>query len=406
MTILSPLLASKPNKLTFYCTNSYDYKDPNIACSNRAQPRGQRHLATSGQDDYLQGEKLVQRLKIPISYYWRNQSFRHAAMTSSKEWQVYFFIDRRLNPRATINLEYSGGSLEEGISALAHTISGESAPLHGLVYIGPKEMAHKISTLIFLRKQEISKEPLTSLSIQQKNSLRRREKESWPILSTPQAILERIAKKQGFTVTNLDLVPHDLYPETDLPPLDFTEKFSLLLAGFDLTYQLNPAQKSITLKPIPSPLTLTKTFSLRQKNSPQEIASFLKETYPLATIELNGKKIRVTSTLYTLDKVGAHLSDLAKQENGKITQQNSSSNETARKTYTITVKNQPALAVLGAITSQTDYTYTIAPKLQPLLQTHISFSAEKANLDRLLRETLSPVGLRFHLDGKKIVITR
>ena len=47
----------------------------------------------------------------------------------------------------------------------------------------------------------------------------------------------------------LEQIPHDLWPEVDLPPLKFAQAMSLSLAGFGLTYDYVQDGTAIRLTP-------------------------------------------------------------------------------------------------------------------------------------------------------------
>jgi hypothetical protein len=72
----------------------------------------------------------------------------------------------------------------------------------------------------------------------------------WPDLAQPRDLVAALAAEAGLSVKLPDSTPHDLWPAVDLPPLTWTDRLSLVLAGFDLTFEIDPAKKTIALKPL------------------------------------------------------------------------------------------------------------------------------------------------------------
>ena len=106
----------------------------------------------------------------------------------------------------------------------------------GFVYLGPKSATRQLRTLIELRKIDLqSKE--TRIPEQRRNELQRHRTFEWRDLDTPREILARISDSFRLTISNVDLIPHDLWAAAVLPDASLSEALSVVLIQFDLTFR-------------------------------------------------------------------------------------------------------------------------------------------------------------------------
>ena len=61
----------------------------------------------------------------------------------------------------------------------------------------------------------------------------------WDELAQPGQLLEELARQAGVTVENANAIPLDLWPAVNLPSLAWTDRLTLLLAGFGLTFEID-----------------------------------------------------------------------------------------------------------------------------------------------------------------------
>ena len=64
--------------------------------------------------------------------------------------------------------------------------------------------------------------------------------------------LASIAETYAVSITNIQAIPHDLWPAGQLPRLGLVEQVTLIAAGFDLTFRMDANGKTVTLIPIPA----------------------------------------------------------------------------------------------------------------------------------------------------------
>ncbi|MGL4942763.1 MAG: hypothetical protein ACRC46_06195 [Thermoguttaceae bacterium] len=68
-----------------------------------------------------------------------------------------------------------------------------------------------------------------------------------PHLSDPRETLADIARKNKLTWRNLDELPHDRWRETVFPPMPLAQLLTIILAGFDATWDIDSDGKTLVI---------------------------------------------------------------------------------------------------------------------------------------------------------------
>ena len=61
---------------------------------------------------------------------------------------------------------------------------------------------------------------------------------AWPRLSEPRQVISAVIEQRGWRVAEPERIPHDLWAAGELPELSVAEVLTVLLIGFDLTFEL------------------------------------------------------------------------------------------------------------------------------------------------------------------------
>jgi hypothetical protein len=177
-------------------------------------------------------------------------------------------------------------------------------------------------------------------------------------LIEPRRVIESAVEERGWRVANADAIPHDLWSSGQLPELSLPDQLTILLVGFDLTFELRPQDRSIELVP----LTVLPKGAGTQAGVRPPVPS-AKAPKP---------------------------------------------NQGAKHQYTLRVQEQPVGAVLQALGKRLRWTIQIDEdgirKAGKSLDTRVSFSVEKADQNQLLEALLKPAGLDFRADGERVRI--
>ncbi len=204
-----------------------------------------------------------------------------------------------------------------------------------------------------MEKRRIFRSPPTALQpLTQKIRLKTKR------LDTPREILQGIAKKLRLDIASLNLIPHDLWPELDLPETTAYELLSLLSIGFDATFEIR--EQKIAFVPIPENLPLT------VRKSPEPKTGSTKST--TKDVPLSRQRFqRVEVKNKTLTEFFQYLSE----------------------SLDLQVEiDKKAIREKGIDPDQ-----------------RISFQLEQADIHELLRAALDPVDCTYQLSGKKLRIS-
>jgi len=337
------------------------------------------------------GSALRKQLETPLSLTWGDREVRGALAGLSNSTGVAIFLDRRIDPSRRLTISAADEPLRTVLMRTAEQVEGGVSLVGSVVYVGPKLAAGKLATLAALKRQEVGKFP-PDVRIR----LAKSEAWSWDELSEPRRLLTELAERGGVRVANPELMPHDLWPTASWPAMHWTERMTLLLAGFDLTYEADGAS-SIRLVPVPEELVSEKTYTPR--GDADQAAADLRRHVPAAKIVVEGRTLRVSAASEDHDRIHRLLQGESVTTT-KVTP--------GQKRYTLTVENKPAGAVVKTIASQLGKKLKVDPALAEKLETEVSLKVQEVPLDELFAKTLGPLGLTFRLtdDSLEIVPTK
>ena len=333
------------------------------------------------------GPAFRRQLDSKVSLTWPMRGLRAALMTLSQNMGVAIFLDRQIDPDQILDLVILDQTLEEALERIAAAANADAKILGAVVYIGPEKNAAKLATLAAIRRQEAS---LTSGDA--KARLLQSRAWQWEELGEPRKLLDELAREARVTIENPEAVSHDLWARSSLPALAWSDRMTLLLAGFDLTFQVSSQGDRLQLIPIPETVALTKTYTPR--GTATEVVNQLRRILPDAEIRKEGSKLIVVGSADDHDKVDRLLA-------GESVRTTKPAKGPGQKVYSLTAqKNTPAGAVLQTIAKQTGKELKYDAALLPKLKENVDLSVKDVSLEELLTATLQPLGLAFRVtDG-------
>jgi hypothetical protein len=287
------------------------------------------------------GAELRQQLDQRVSIAWQQRGLRDGLSRVSQSFGVSIFLDRRIDPGQLLTLTVREVPLETLIKQAAHEAQSETSAIGAVTYVGPPTTASRLATLAAARRQDAAK-----LVGDAKVRLLRTEAWQWEELSEPRSLVTDLARRANILVVNADAIPHDLWPAASLPALPWTDRLTLLLAGFDLTFQLDNRGASVRLIPIP------------------QSAAIEKQTPPRST---------------KLKKGG-------------------------EKRYSLQVSNQPAGNVVRTVAETLGTELRYEAHVVEKLKQPVTFKVENVALGELMEAALKPVGLTYRLTEKELAI--
>jgi len=333
---------------------------------------------------WLEGELLNEALRNKVGIAWSNIPVRRALESLSKTQKLAVILDRRVDPDQKIELVCDDVPLREALERTASRLKIGVTLLGPVAYFGPKQTAERLCTVAALRDDDVRNLPaaMKSVWLQAKPW-------KWDFLSAPRDLLSTLASENSLQITGLDQIPTDLWAAADLPPLALAERFTLLLAQFDLTFQLAADGKSLQLVPMPASPVLERTYSIA--GTPQDLVAQLRQNKLLsgAQIEAAGSKLAVRGRQEDQEVVRDVLAGRTAHRTSVVE---------GRKVYTLRVelpigKLLDALGPQMGIEIELDRSAITAAGIS--LETKVQVDVKDVSADDLLKAVLDPAGLTF-----------
>lgn len=340
----------------------------------------------------LSGPAFDHQLAARVTAKWANVSFRQVVESLAAAQTIAIVIDRRIDADAPFELSVSGDSLELSLARIAERKETGYAILRPVVYFGPKPSAERLPTLAALKREEIARLPASA-----RRTMQQSRPGGWPMLAEPKKLVEQLAAEAHVKLENAAAIPHDLWPEVLLPSMIWSDRLTLILAQFDLTFAVNPNGQTITLTAIPAEVTLTRKYA--GGDSPRTRQTKLRSLVPDATVELEGDQLVIRGRLEDHQQIAALLA-------GKPVRTQTVTRGQQR--YQLNVAGLPlenVLAQLGKMLKlEIKYDRAAIEKADISLKQLISFDVADATLDELLSAAVQGTGLTFDLTGAAITI--
>ena len=335
----------------------------------------------------LASARFEQQLGTLISTRW-DLSLKDALNSIRETQRVAIFLDRRINPAQQIQLEVQDKTLRTTLQQIANQVNAQTSYIRNVIYIGPARTTHLLATVaaIHAEKHRRNQAENTRVFTVGKST-------QWNRLSQSQSIVSAIAKTVNAEITNLETIPFDLWDKHTLPNLPFAMRMTIVLAGFDLTYQMNN-DRSITLTPFPTEAKYLKAFS--NKVSAATLIR-IKNRFPT---------LQITNTNQQLVASGRweEIAELELQLRGNNVNRPKPTT-TSKQVYTLTVTNQSIQNVLQAIASNEKLELVGSVEAQNIWSKRISLEAKELPLATLLLQVVGQGNLQYRIAAKQLLIS-
>jgi hypothetical protein len=347
------------------------------------------HFTIAAETNWYTGAAFQRALQHPVGLTWSETELRPALMQLSRVQRVAIFLDRRVDPHQLVEFRSGEAPLREVLRRLAASLDLGTTELGSVLYMGPPDTAAVLDATADLRLTEAK-----GLSVAARERYLAMEATYWPQLAEPRELLQALTSRQQIEVVGLDAVPHDLWPEVDLPPMTLIHRVTLILAGFDLTFHLEAGGREMHLENLSHDILVERTY--RHSLSSPELKKLAEQfadssiQFARGRIVLRGAPEAHRRMLSLLDTEPAPTATTGFDPNT---------------VYTLTITNQPVGAVIKTL-QQRGLKFNIAPSMTERLYMRVSFRVREAPLDKLLAATLTPAGLTFERQGNVITLRK
>lgn len=291
--------------------------------------------------------------RAPVAQFsvrWQNLPWGEAVDRLRNVTGSAIFVDRRTDPRQPVNFAVSDAIIGEILANLASSAGLGYVELDGLHYLGPPATAEGLSTVATAHRREAA-----ALDPELRKNLLSRRRLVWPRLTEPRGLIEQLVEQHGWRLSNPEAIPHDLWGAGELPSMPLVDQLTVLLAGFDLTFQFRPESRTIVLQPI--------------QWNPRKSTHAARPTSPRKT-----SRSRIPS----------------------------------KQVFTLRVENQPVGRVLAQLATRLDWKLEIDEAAirggGRSLDSLVSFEVKNASEQELLDALLTPAGLAATTVGDRLRI--
>ncbi|HVT28481.1 MAG TPA: hypothetical protein VHE81_10755 [Lacipirellulaceae bacterium] len=285
--------------------------------------------------------------------HWQRVPLREALGRLQPVFGETVFADRRVDPQLRVTLDIEAGSAEDVVAAIAAQHHLGVGRLGSLVYLGPSGAAERLPAVAAARSREVARLPGGLRA-----TFTRKQAVSWPRLTEPRGFIASSVEQRGWRIVNAEKIPFDLWAAGQLPELSLSQQLTVLLNGFDLTFELQSSDRTIRVVGL--------------KDIPALPANSMAKSRRSAQTKMVGSR------------------------------------PGTRQVYTLRVQEQPVRLVLRALSQRLHWAIQIdESQIQAAgksLDTRVSFSVQDADRDHLLDALLKPAGLDYRLEDDRVRI--
>jgi hypothetical protein len=319
---------------------------------------------------------------------------RDAVDRVTKLFRDSVFVDRRVDPDLRVTLQLEATSIDDVLRAMAEAESLGMSRLGALRYLGPRHAAQQLRTVAMMRSDDVARLPYADRS-----QLERKQGLHWPRLSEPRMVVNSVAEQRGWRIFGGERIPHDLWSAAELPALNAAEQLTMLLVGFDLTFNLHTRERALEIVP------LGKVAVRREYRVPSQISDptyLLQQELPSAVARLDGRSLMVEARIEDHERLAELMSGRS------VPRRAPRPSRQTERVYTLRVEEQPIGAVLRQLAERLQWTMEIdessirAAGLS--LETRVSFQVEDSSEEELLNAALRPAGLNYQRENNRLRI--
>jgi hypothetical protein len=345
--------------------------------------------------DWKTGAELQRRLRARIGITWPDNPLRDSLQGLARDQQVAILLDRNVDPGRRIKMLDRGLTLSQMLDRLADRNDLAVCYIGPVVYVAPPEVAAAATTLADVRREEARKLPAAAFS-----RIARRQACNWAVLAEPRTLVQQAGEQYGLRVEGLERIPHDLWPAADLPPLDLTERLTLLLSGFRLTFAWSADGAGVTIVDVDPSASFERSYP----GAPATAAAALSRRFPEASIQRDARGLEVDAPCLVHLAVERHLRDAVVRAAPPPPPRPVAG---AKTLYTLRLENKPAGALVAKVAETNQWKLSVSPDARGALKRLISLDVKEVTLDELMTKALDPVGLSWReAEGRLEIFAR
>ena len=308
-----------------------------------------------------------------------------------------FLLDRRIDPSAPVSVSATSIPLIEGLAGAVESAGFEFACLGNVFYVGPKDAA---GTLLLDRAIRNDRRLFSANPASERltTSIRFAAADG----SVPSELLAGAAKQVKMSWEKLDLMPFDVWREIAATRLPAEDVFSLVLIGFNVTWQLDDKRPILRPCAFRPDETVTRTYPIDAAEKIDR-ASFADVQWEriAGTIRASGPFRAMAPVEYAIGK--EELKRLLAASNSPA-QNTPVSAADAERRITGVVRQVPLKSVFASLEKQLGVVCVLdssAERLGISPETRVSCRFDKADRKRALKILADTLNLSVRIHGDR-----
>ncbi|MCA9641238.1 MAG: hypothetical protein KC492_11110, partial [Myxococcales bacterium] len=267
-----------------------------------------------------------------------------------------------------------------------------------VLYVGPLKTSEGLRTLA-----EVNRQAADSLPPPSRRAMRRVDSLEWPRLTEPRKLVVSLVEAHGLKLKNPEAIPHDVWDSGRLPAISLSDRLTLLLVGFDLTFQPVDSTGELELAPAPRPPRIQKSY---RASGPVDLSEFSRR-FPGCKTTPRGQVFTLAGTVEAHEALAALIggSPPAAQRRQNRQPPTGGRRRPSEQRITLTVKQQPALAVLRRIAEGLQLSLQFGAEeamLTARLRSPVELSVREATLEQVLGDLGRQAGVELTVVGQTI----
>lgn len=350
---------------------------------------------------FLTGRKLDIGNRAAVSVDWTGVNLRTRITQFSQARKVAIFLDRNIDSQANQSFSIRDASAEQVIWKLAETHQIGACRVGSWYYLGPENVAASLPSQIERLKQTTRRN-----RDQYKVAWNRSNAFKTDAIFEPKQWLANVAEEYGFEITNLDVLPHDLWLGIEMPSMSLDEKVQLMLVGFGLSFQRNKAGDAITLVPFQSEEPITREIAIPSSVKSSQYDSLIlqiKQGIEDVSVTRKGKRLSISGSAPSVLAAVARVVERQTVSSASSRSRKKSEAVTTQDAFTLSVTAARG-SILASVAKQTSRELAYPPELRSKLQTAITIAVENATVAEIVEATLDGSTLKAEISQTQIRI--
>lgn len=272
-----------------------------VASPGAQQPSSASVPEETAVPSFVTGRRLQDALQKRMSITETNSTLKAVCESFSAHTEIALIRDRRLDPDFPVDLVTEFVPARDVLEQMKQAVPGTAISVTDkFVYIGPQKPAERLRTLIEVNRHHLQDQRRLFSEVTLKK-LSSSEYAGWPQLSEPQALMKDATEAAGLSITNPDLVPHDLWAAAQFPELDLCEYLTVVLNQYDLSF--NGAQRDqLAIVDCPADVAVEQRYRIAAADVDSVKQKWLTR-FPELKVSWRGTTAVVTTTLENHDEL-------------------------------------------------------------------------------------------------------